>query len=227
MLSHLVEKAARAICAVHGQDPDEDAPLGMICGGANEPLPWWMYYEEDGRAAVAALLPVPPSQGAETEDQRLVTGREWVREQMRRVLANYRCPMPVDAEEAVLDAIVWRPQPGQISNAMQSKITELRDVHALLLRTKPEGLLYESVMPCMLETADLLERFLFRAQPHPAVNELVEALRPLMPITVTMTPDYAELGFGHCQTQAITMEPDTWTAIDAAWSAFQSHPEES
>ena len=41
-----------------------------------------------------------------------------------------------------------------------------------------------------------------------------DALRRILPITVTETPDYAELTFGDSRTQAMTMEPEVWLALN-------------
>lgn len=54
-----------------------------------------------------------------------------------------------------------------------------------------------------------------------AVAPLVEALRAVTPITVHNTSDYAGLTFGTSQTQAMTMEPQKWEAVNAALAAFQ------
>lgn len=51
----LIEAMARAIAEAHGQNPDDAAPIHMICTAENESLPWWIYYEEDATAALAAL----------------------------------------------------------------------------------------------------------------------------------------------------------------------------
>lgn len=45
--------------------------------------------------------------------------------------------------------------------------------------------------------------------------KLCEALNRILPITVRETPGYAELTFGESQTQAMTLEPDTWLALNA------------
>lgn len=44
--------------------------------------------------------------------------------------------------------------------------------------------------------------------------ELARAIERLLPITTRNTPDYAEVSFGECQAQAMTMEPDTWLALN-------------
>lgn len=44
--------------------------------------------------------------------------------------------------------------------------------------------------------------------------ELARAIERLLPITTRDTPDYAEVSFGECQAQAMTMEPDTWLALN-------------
>lgn len=50
-----VEAVARALCAkVHGWDPD-DVDHMMICGENNEPLPLWMFFEEDATVAIDHL----------------------------------------------------------------------------------------------------------------------------------------------------------------------------
>lgn len=55
MTDKLIEAMARAIAEAHGQNPDDAAPIHMICTAENESLPWWIYYEEDATAALAAL----------------------------------------------------------------------------------------------------------------------------------------------------------------------------
>ncbi len=44
--------------------------------------------------------------------------------------------------------------------------------------------------------------------------ELARAIDRLLPITIQNTPDYAEVSFGECQAQAMTMEPETWLALN-------------
>lgn len=51
-------------------------------------------------------------------------------------------------------------------------------------------------------------------------QELVEALRPFLPITVNETADYAELTFGDHETQAMTLRPDDWLKLNAAASVL-------
>ena len=51
---------------------------------------------------------------------------------------------------------------------------------------------------------------------------LVEALSKFMPIEVRETRDYAEITFGDHQTQAMTMAPDDWIALNTALDAYQS-----
>ncbi|WP_062206729.1 hypothetical protein [Aureimonas sp. AU12] len=55
------ERIARIISASYGEDPDEDAPIGKICGPNNEPLPCWMAYEEQAEAIIASTAPAPLS----------------------------------------------------------------------------------------------------------------------------------------------------------------------
>ncbi|ALJ08270.1 hypothetical protein [Brevundimonas sp. DS20] len=82
--------------------------------------------------------------------------------------------------------------------------------------------LYE-IMTTFDERADVSEiaakinqRIALRTTPAPAVDlaELKRAIDRLLPITITETPDYAEVGFGECRAQAMTMEPDTWLALN-------------
>jgi hypothetical protein len=47
-----------------------------------------------------------------------------------------------------------------------------------------------------------------------AAQALVEALAKVSPITTRDTPDYAEVQFGDHQTQAMTMAPEDWQAIE-------------
>lgn len=58
-----VEAVARAICLVHGQDPDEFAPLTEICSAENQPELWWRFYEEDAHAALSAISALPQALG--------------------------------------------------------------------------------------------------------------------------------------------------------------------
>ncbi|WP_278070509.1 hypothetical protein [Brevundimonas sanguinis] len=44
--------------------------------------------------------------------------------------------------------------------------------------------------------------------------ELARAIDRLLPITIQNTPDYAEVSFGECRAQAMTMEPETWLALN-------------
>lgn len=44
--------------------------------------------------------------------------------------------------------------------------------------------------------------------------ELARAIDRLLPIGIHNTPDYAEVYFGECRAQAMTMEPDTWLALN-------------
>lgn len=44
--------------------------------------------------------------------------------------------------------------------------------------------------------------------------ELAKAIERLLPISIHETPDYAEVSFGGCQAQAMTMEPETWLALN-------------
>lgn len=46
------------------------------------------------------------------------------------------------------------------------------------------------------------------------IVEVLERVKPLFPITVNETADYAELTFGEHQTQAMTMDPATWLALN-------------
>lgn len=43
---------------------------------------------------------------------------------------------------------------------------------------------------------------------------LARAIERLLPIGIHETPDYAEVSFGECQAQAMTMEPETWLALN-------------
>nr|MCB7500354.1 hypothetical protein [Enterobacter roggenkampii] len=44
--------------------------------------------------------------------------------------------------------------------------------------------------------------------------ELARAIDRLLPITIQNTPDYAEVSFGECRAQAMTLEPETWLALN-------------
>ncbi len=46
------------------------------------------------------------------------------------------------------------------------------------------------------------------------VEAMLPAIERIFPVHVTETPDYAELAFHECAAQAMTMEPDTWTALN-------------
>lgn len=50
-----------------------------------------------------------------------------------------------------------------------------------------------------------------------AAQALVEALAKVSPITTRDTPDYAEVQFGEHQTQAMTMVPNDWQAIESTY----------
>jgi len=43
---------------------------------------------------------------------------------------------------------------------------------------------------------------------------LIDLVKILFPIVVNETPDYAELTFGEHQTQAMTMDPQTWLVLN-------------
>ena len=47
------------------------------------------------------------------------------------------------------------------------------------------------------------------------VEAMLPAIERIFPVHVTETPDYAELAFNECAAQAMTMEPDTWTALNS------------
>lgn len=49
------------------------------------------------------------------------------------------------------------------------------------------------------------------------LERLTGALAKVSPIETNDTPDYAELTFGDHQTQAMTMQPNDWLAIEAAY----------
>ena len=50
----LVERVARALATVDGQDPD-GLDASFICDANNRPLPIWMGFEEEARAALKAM----------------------------------------------------------------------------------------------------------------------------------------------------------------------------
>lgn len=54
------------------------------------------------------------------------------------------------------------------------------------------------------------------------VERLIEALRPFVPISTHDTPDYAELRFGEHQTQAMTMQPNDWQQLQAAFERVEA-----
>ena len=56
------------------------------------------------------------------------------------------------------------------------------------------------------------------------VEELEGALKPFMPISIRMTPDYAEVEFGEHQTQAMTMDPHSWIGLNDAYGALLTPP---
>ena len=56
------------------------------------------------------------------------------------------------------------------------------------------------------------------------VGELEGALKPFMPISIRMTPDYAEVEFGEHQTQAMTMDPHSWIGLNDAYGALLTPP---
>lgn len=55
-----------------------------------------------------------------------------------------------------------------------------------------------------------------------ALERLTTAMRLIMPITTNNTADYAEIAFGDHPTQAMTMIPDTWIGITAAYDAARA-----
>lgn len=56
------------------------------------------------------------------------------------------------------------------------------------------------------------------------VEELEGALKPFMPISIRMTPDYAGVEFGEHQTQAMTMDPHSWIGLNDAYGALLTPP---
>ena len=56
------------------------------------------------------------------------------------------------------------------------------------------------------------------------VGELEGALKPFMPISIRMTPDYAGVEFGEHQTQAMTMDPHSWIGLNDAYGALLTPP---
>lgn len=48
-----------------------------------------------------------------------------------------------------------------------------------------------------------------------AIDRLREAIARVLPVVSTETPDYAELTFGDARAQAMTMEPDTFLALNS------------
>lgn len=49
------EKVARGLAESYGVDPDDNAPLTVMCTAENRPVAWWQVYEEQARA-LAELL---------------------------------------------------------------------------------------------------------------------------------------------------------------------------
>lgn len=59
------------------------------------------------------------------------------------------------------------------------------------------------------------------------VKALVERLSRLLPVVVNNTPDYAELSFGDAHpTQAMTMAPDDWMALNDIAAALTAQADE-
>jgi len=52
-----IKAIAEVISASYGENPEDDAPLSKICGPNNEPLPFWMAYEEQAKAVLAWIFP--------------------------------------------------------------------------------------------------------------------------------------------------------------------------
>lgn len=49
------EEIARALAKSYGVDPDDHAPLAVICDAENGPLAWWLAYEEQADAVLTLL----------------------------------------------------------------------------------------------------------------------------------------------------------------------------
>jgi hypothetical protein len=58
------EAGARAIAKSQGYDPDDLAPIGVMCTGDNKPVPWWKVFEEQADACLAAAAPPKPAPDA-------------------------------------------------------------------------------------------------------------------------------------------------------------------
>lgn len=59
------------------------------------------------------------------------------------------------------------------------------------------------------------------------VKALVERVSRLLPVVVNNTPDYAELSFGDAHpTQAMTMAPDDWLALNELIPALTAQADE-
>ena len=59
------------------------------------------------------------------------------------------------------------------------------------------------------------------------IKALVERASRLLPVVVNMTQDYAELSFGDAHpTQAMTMQPDDWLALNEIVAALTAQADE-
>lgn len=56
----LEEQIARTIAESYGSDPDDHAPLSVMCTSDNRSVPWWRVYEEQARALLAPDGPLAP-----------------------------------------------------------------------------------------------------------------------------------------------------------------------
>ncbi len=86
------------------------------------------------------------------------------------------------------------------------------------LRGRPYVRTADASERLMVEAADALTALQAR------VEELEGALKPFMPISIRMTPDYAEVEFGEHQTQAMTMDPHSWIGLNDAYGALLTPP---
>jgi hypothetical protein len=81
----VVITGARAIAEAHGSNPDDPAPLTVMCTEDNAPVPWWMVYVEDAEACLGATSSRSPAASGSLIASDIAEQRDAVREHVRKL----------------------------------------------------------------------------------------------------------------------------------------------